>query len=130
HMNPLGMPFESFDDLGRLRTGLYFDRKKKEFLEQIEWDRLTSKKDKDAVVVHPVDATGFLSGTGDPVLDGEVKDAFDLVQRLSKSPRVRQSIIRHSFRYWMGRNETLSDSRTLIAADQAYVRSGGKFSEV
>ena len=30
----------------------------------------------------------------------------------------------------MGRNETLSDSKTLIAADEAYVRSGGSFSEV
>jgi hypothetical protein len=30
----------------------------------------------------------------------------------------------------MGRNETLSDSQTLIAADQAYVTSGGKCSEV
>ncbi len=129
HMNPLGMAFESFDDFGRIRTGLYFDRKTNAFLEQPEWDRLAMKKD-NSIVVHPVDATGFLSGTGDPALDGEVKDAFDLVQRLSRSARVRQSIIRHAFRYWMGRNETLSDSRTLIAADQAYLKSGGKFSEV
>ena len=56
-----------------------------------------------------------------------MKDAFDLIQRLSKSVRVRQSFVRHAFRYFMGRNETLSDSQTLIAADKSYVASGGSF---
>ena len=129
HMNPLGDPFEMYDDFGRYRTGLYYDPKRKEFIEQNEWDRISKKKD-NGIIAHKVDATGVLSGTGDPALDGEVKDAIDLVQRLAKSSRVRQSIIRHAFRYWMGRNETLSDSKTLIAADEAYVRSGGSFSEV
>ena len=49
---------------------------------------------------------------------------------LAKSPRVRQSIIRHAFRYFMGRNELLSDSQTLIDADNAYVESGGSFKAV
>ena len=39
----------------------------------------------------------------------------------------RQSIIRHVFRYYMGRNETLADSKTLIAADEAYLESGGSY---
>ena len=75
----------------------------------------------------PVDATGYLKGSGDPKLDGEVKDAIDLAERLGKSRRVRQSIIRHAFRYFLGRNESLSDSKTLIDADQAYVESRGSF---
>ncbi|MSQ94190.1 MAG: DUF1588 domain-containing protein [Gemmataceae bacterium] len=129
HMNPLGNAFEGFDDFGRYRTGHYYDPKRKDFIEQHEWDKISKVKN-NGIIPHPVDATGYLSGTGDPALDGEVKDAVDLVQRLAKSSRVRQSIIRHAFRYWMGRNETLSDSRTLIAADQAYVNSGGRFSEV
>ena len=41
--------------------------------------------------------------------------------------RARQSFVRHAFRYWMGRNETLADSATLIAADRAYVEEGGSF---
>ena len=53
-----------------------------------------------------------------------------MTERLAKSARVRQSIIRHAFRYFMGRNEVLSDSRTLIDADQAYVNSGGSFDAV
>ena len=53
-----------------------------------------------------------------------------MIQRLAKSERVRQSIIRHAFRYFMGRNEMLSDSKTLIDADQAYLKSGGSFDAV
>ena len=75
----------------------------------------------------PVDASGELRGTGDPALDGPFKDAVELTQRLAKSERVRQSFVRHAFRYWMGRNETLEDSPTLIAADRAYVENGGSF---
>lgn len=78
----------------------------------------------------PVDATGVLSGTGDPSLDGPVKDAVDLTHRLAKSELVRQSFVRHAFRYWMGRNESLDDSPTLIAADRAYVENDGSFKEL
>ena len=129
-MNPLGMPFESFNDLGMIRTALYLDKKKQEFIEKIDDKRPPKPPQGKEIQVIPVDATGELSGTGDPALDGPVTDAYDLVHRLAKSTRVRQSIIRHAFRYWMGRNETLEDSKTLIAADEAYVKSGGKFSEV
>ena len=38
--------------------------------------------------------------TGDPKLDGEVKDAFDLIDRLAKPLKVRQSIIRHVCYFW------------------------------
>ncbi|MDB4371353.1 DUF1585 domain-containing protein [Mariniblastus sp.] len=38
--------------------------------------------------------------------------------------------MRHVFRFWMGRNEMLSDSKTLIAMDQAYVESQGSFREL
>ena len=68
--------------------------------------------------------------SGEDTLNGKVGDAIDLVNKLAQSSRVRQSIIRHAFRYWMGRNEMLSDSPTLIAADQAYVKSGGSFNEL
>ena len=78
----------------------------------------------------PVNAAGKLTGTGDPQLDGELRDALDLAQRLAKSTKVRQSIIRHAFRFFLGRNEVLSDSKTLIDADNAYVQSGGSFDAV
>ena len=123
-MNPLGLTFEIFDDFGRYRT--------QESLEHP--DNLikqgNGKTSGDVYKTKPVNATGSLDGTGDPRLDGEVTDAFDLIDRLAKSDRVRQSIIRHAFRYFMGRNEMLSDSQTLIDADQAYLESGGSFQAV
>lgn len=124
HMNPLGLTFEVFDDFGRYRT--------QESLGDWEANLLKRKGNADAEdeQTAPVDASGSLSGTGDPALDGEVKDAFELIDRLAKSDRVRQSFIRHAFRYFMGRNEMLSDSQTLIDADQAYLQSGGSFRAV
>ncbi|MEM7012198.1 MAG: DUF1585 domain-containing protein, partial [Verrucomicrobiota bacterium] len=59
-----------------------------------------------------------------------VNDPVDLMNRLAASERVRQSFVRHVFRYWMGRNETLDDSPTLIAMDKAYVESDGSFREL
>ena len=77
-----------------------------------------------------MDTSGYLDGTFDNALDGEVADAFDLIDRLAQSDRVRQSIIRHAFRFFIGRNELLSDSKTMIDADNAYVNSGGSFKAV
>ena len=128
-MNPLGYAFESYDDFGRFRTE-----------ETLEYpSKLVSKKPdkgdlltdtRDIYKTLPVNSKGYLKGTGDSSLDGEVKDALDLTERLAKSRRVRQSIIRFAFRYFMGRNEFLSDSKTLMDAEQAYIGSGGSFDAV
>ena len=101
-MNPLGMPFEAYNHVGRFRT---------------------EEKSK------PVDTTGAIGFTSIDKLDGKVANVREMMERLAKSPRVRQSFIRHIFRFWMGRNEMLSDSQTLIAMDQAYIKSGGSFKE-
>jgi hypothetical protein len=37
---------------------------------------------------------------------------------------VQQVFLRHVFRFFMGRNETLADANTLIAMDRAYQRDG------
>jgi hypothetical protein len=124
HMNPLGLTFEVFDDFGRYRS-----RESLEHPDNII-QSATRKNTANVYKTKPIDATGHLSGTGDPSLDGDVVDAFDLIDRLARSKRVRQSIIRHAFRYFMGRNEMLSDSRTLIDADNAYVNGGGGFRAV
>ena len=124
HMNPLGLTFEMFDDFGRFRTA--------EALEHPE-NLMKVGNGKTSASVYktkPLNISGVLKGTGDSKLDGEVKDAYDLIDRLAKSRRVRQSIIRHAFRYFMGRNELLSDSQTLIDAEIAYANNGGSFKSV
>lgn len=128
-MNPLGYIFEAYDDFGRFRVN-----------ESLEYpDQLVKKNPdkgtllsdtRDIYKTLPVNSTGYLKGTGDEKLDGEVKDALDLAERLAKSTRVRQSLIRHAFRYFMGRNEYLSDSKTLIDAEKAYLDSHGSFDAV
>ena len=129
-MDPLGFPFESFDDFGRYRTEENLEHPDN-LIEPAK--RETTNEFGASLPVYktlPVDTRGVLDGTNDPDLDGEVDGAFDLVDRLAKSDRVRQSIIRHAFRYFLGRNETLSDSKTLIDAEQAYLKSNGSFDEV
>ncbi len=106
-MNPLGMPFEAFDDFGRHR-----DR----------FEKLHAKGK-----TKPVDASGFLKGTGNQKLDGPAENPVEMIRRIAKSDRARQSFVRHAFRYWMGRNEMLFDSRTLRNADQAYTENNGSF---
>lgn len=111
-MNPLGYPFEIYDDFGRYRT-------------QESLDKLP--KENGLFPTKLVNAATEVTDSGDTQIDGAVEDALSLIEKLAASDRVRQSIIRHTFRYFMGRNELLTDSKTLIAADQAYLESGGSF---
>jgi len=139
-MNPLGDPFEMYNDFGRYREVLHFDREGNVVGSPKELHQLRERAERARdrgndpseylTTTKPVDSTGVLKGTGNPALDGEVEGAVDLMHRLAKSERVRQSFVRHAFRYWMGRNETLDDSPTLIAADRAYVASNGSLTEL
>lgn len=131
-MNPLGNTFEMYDDFGRYRIEEFL-----EYPEHLVSKRPDEAKDRnhlldlrDIYKTLPVESSGHLAGTRDPSLDGDLKDAVDLAERLSKSRVVRQSLIRHAFRYFMGRNEFLSDSKTLIDAEKAYVDNGGSFDAV
>ncbi len=131
-MNPLGYAFERYDDFGRFRT-----EEALEYPEHLVEKRPDEAEDRNHLVdlrdvyrTLPVDSRGHLDGTGDASLDGPLEDAVDLAARLQNSRRVRQSFIRHAFRYFMGRNESLSDSKTLIDAERAYVQSGGSFEAV
>lgn len=51
------------------------------------------------------------------------RDGIEMLHKFADSPRVRQAFVRHAFRYWMGRNETLADSASLIAADNGRARA-------
>lgn len=124
-MNPLGEPFEMFDDWGRYRTHVYFDKEGKivhrrgqQFDKWLAEGKLTERT---------IDASGEIRGSGDPQVDGKVTNAIDMIHRIGRSDRARQSFIRHLFRYFMGRNEMLSDSMTLVAAEKAYLDNGGSF---
>ena len=128
-MDPLGFPFEIYDDFGRFRTEENLEHPDNLILAATKAS-LTYGAKLPVYKTLPVNPRGVLQGTEDATLDGDVKDAFDLIERLAQSTKVRQSIIRHAFRYFLGRNETLSDSKTLMDADRAYLENNGSFDEV
>lgn len=97
-MDPLGLPFEMFNHAGLYR--------------EFELDK-------------PVDTSGEIIDSGDPALDGKVENALELIERLANSERAEQVFVRHAFRFWMGRNETLHDAPVLQAAHHAYKSNGG-----
>ena len=79
----------------------------------------------------PVDTSGEIIDSGDPALDGPVKsNAIEMIEKLADSERVEQVFVRHAFRFWMGRNETLNDAPVLQAAHKAYRDSGGSMNSL
>jgi len=97
-MDPLGLPFEMYNHAGLFRT---------------------------TELGKPVDTTGEIIDSGDPALDGKVANAIEMIQKLAESQRAEQVFVRHAFRFWMGRNETLNDAPVLQEAYRAYKDSGG-----
>jgi hypothetical protein len=96
-MDPLGLPFEMYNHAGLFRT---------------------TERDK------PVDTTGHIINSGDPALDGPVANALEMIDKLAKSDHVEQVFVRHAFRFWIGRNETLNDAPVLQDAYRAYRENG------
>ena len=97
-MNPLGLPFEQYDHFGRFRF--------------LELDK-------------PVDVTSKIVNSGVPEVDGEVRTPFELIERLAESTHCEQVFVRYVFRFFLGRNETLGDAKTLQDAHKAYVDNEG-----
>ncbi|QDU92914.1 DUF1588 domain-containing protein [Lignipirellula cremea] len=122
-MDPLGLAFEQFDHFGRFRTT--------EQVVDLEATQAKANLDKDGhprltkYTTIPLDTTGAVERSGAPDLDGPVADPLELVRKLAASERVEQVFVRHAFRYFMGRNETLADGPILVAAHRAYVDNGG-----
>lgn len=83
-------------------------------LEQFDlWGRYRTEE-----LGRPVVTTGALNGNA-------VADPFEMMHLLASSPRVQQVFLRHVFRFFSGRNETLGDARTLRAMEDAYHQNEG-----
>ena len=101
-MDPLGLPFEMYNHLGMIR----------DTNPNNNWGQ-------------KVDSTGEILLSGDPTLDGPVSSPIEMIRKLAASERVTQVFVRHVFRFWMGRNETINDAPILQDAYRAYKESGG-----
>ncbi|MEC7108826.1 MAG: DUF1585 domain-containing protein, partial [Planctomycetota bacterium] len=76
----------------------------------------------------PVDTRGLIDRTGVAKLDGRrVNGPAELMEILAASEYVEQVFVRHAFRFFMGRNETVGDANTLQDAHAAYRKSNGSF---
>lgn len=95
-LDPMGLAFEQYDAYGRYRTTQFGKT---------------------------IDPSGMLTGTGDA--DGPFKDAVELTKRLSASGTAERCMVRHTFRFFMGRGEDGYDSCTLDAAAKAYRAGSG-----
>lgn len=102
-MDPLGVTFERYDHYGRLQ-------------------RLDAGQ--------PVDTRGTISRTRFPELHRDFANPAEMMDFLANSERVEQVFVRHVFRYFLGRNETLGDANTLQDAHRAYRKSEGSFNEL
>ncbi len=119
-MNPVGLTFETYDFFGRYRE--------KEPLVKLMAPAPDAKKKKEPAKTHfdvPVDASGGITFSNDPKIEGDVKNAVEMLKKLATSERVEQVFVRHAFRYWMGRNENLGDAPSLQYAQRSYKESGG-----
>jgi hypothetical protein len=99
-MDPLGLPFEIYDGMGRFRT--------------MEGRQM-------------VDATGALSGTD---RDGPVKNAVELMARMSEASEVRACMARQWFRYAFGREDQDADKPVLTSAIEAFARSNHRLPDL
>src|SRR6185369_5842234 len=75
-MDPLGLPLEAYDHVGRFRT-------------------MENGK--------AIDASGTLGGSGNQ--DGAFMGPIELGAKLGASTTVAQCFVRQSFTYWMGRQD-------------------------
>ena len=99
-MDPLGLPFEQFTHYGRhQRTELG----------------------------RPIDPSGAITFVDGKIKTGEIASPIELMKRLGNSEHVEQVFVRHAFRFFMGRNETLGDALTLRNAHSAYRENNGSF---
>jgi hypothetical protein len=101
-MDPLGVPFESFDATGRLRT-----------------------EDEHG---NPVATAGAISHT--ETSDAPVADAIELSARLAESDEVRACFATQAFRFFYGREEGDADSCSIAQLIGAFERSNYSIQEL
>lgn len=111
-MNSLGKAFEKYNHAGFMRG----------------WDR-----DDSATNQGPVDGSTFLDpnpvagpygAMPDPALHGNYTSPIELVEALSSSDVAKRCFVRHTFRYFMGRDERLADACTLDQMVMTFEENG------
>ena len=97
YMNTLGYPFEAFNHAG-------FER----------------------AMDHggAPDASATIDNLPDPALNRAYANTTEFIEALASSRYARRGMVRHAFRYFMGRDEVLADGCTLVEMEEALDRTG------
>jgi hypothetical protein len=98
-IDPLGVPFENIDAVGR--------------------DRTTDETGRTVATV------GELAGSADSTLDGTVSDGFELVSRLAQGPDLRNCFATQLYRFSTGRKEEVADACSRYQLATRFKASGG-----
>lgn len=97
-MNSLGLPFETFNHAGIVRA-----------------------TDHGA----PPSGATTVDNAPDPALNRSYANPVEFTTAIAGSQHARRCFVRHAFRYFMGRDETLADACTLRTMEQSF--AGGSF---
>ncbi len=92
-MDPIGLPFESFDAIGRYR-------------------------EREGGVV--IDTSGEISGASDPALAGAFLNVREMADKLGRSQQVRDCLATQYFRFGSGRSEAEADTCSLGTLREAF----------
>ena len=107
-MNSLGYPFEIYNHAGFVRT----------------WDHIAEPPDNQG----EPDGRTTIDNLPDAVMNTDFTSALDFIDAIADSPYARRCFIRQAFRFFMGRDEVLSDACTLTAMEAALNSDGSFFS--
>ncbi len=102
-IDPIGFGFEQYDALGRFReveNGI------------------------------PIDASGELTATRDPSIQGPFVGAIELSRQLAASSEVKGCLVTQLFRFAMGRAETKKDACSIERMGGTLDASGGRIDEL
>jgi hypothetical protein len=103
YMNDLGKPFEIYNHAGLLRVDDHGNAP---------------------------DGSTVLLNAPDPALNRTYVDTMDFMDALASSDHVKRCFLRHTFRFFAGRDETTADTCVLADMEAAYDNSGGSFVSV
>ena len=103
-LDPLGMPFENIDAVGRPRT---IDESG-----------------------HPSLTVGALAGLSEENLEGPVIDGLDLVSRYAQSSDIRGCFATQLYRFASGRKEEKGDACSRYQLNQRFAASGGNIKDL
>lgn len=102
-MNPLGYPFEIYNHAGFLRAEDHGG---------------------------PPDGSSMLKNMPTEELSVNVGSAIEMSELFAQSQWVKRCFIRQTFRYFVGREETIQDRCTFVALEETYDSSGGSMAEL